>query len=88
MISTSFMGSIMSVGRGDDISVKRDDKSGNLNPGKHDRRDGKPLKLCPFYGFRVCNESCKYYACHGYCKIIAERIKKGYANEYLSSVLF
>lgn len=47
-----------------------------------------PIKLCPFNSFRICNETCKFYICHGRCKILAERIKKGYANEYLSSVLF
>ena len=79
----------MSLDEKADASVKRSgEELSNPNSGRRGHRDGKPLKLCPFQGFRVCNESCKYYVCHGYCKIIAERIKKGYANEYLSSVLF
>ncbi|MCS7139192.1 MAG: hypothetical protein N3F04_01835 [Candidatus Nezhaarchaeota archaeon] len=48
----------------------------------------KYIKLCPFQGFRICNNACKYYVCHGYHNVIEERIKKGYASKYLSSVLF
>ncbi len=71
--------------------VKKSDVKSNDpgdNPGRRAMRSDKPVKLCPFQGFRICDESCKFYVCHGYCKILAERIKKGYANEYLSSVLF
>ncbi|MHC1601118.1 MAG: hypothetical protein ACXQTB_02085 [Candidatus Nezhaarchaeales archaeon] len=79
----------MSLEREEKVSNKKSGEgSDNPNPGRRGHKDDKPLRLCPFQGFRVCDESCKYYVCHGYCKIIAERIKKGYANEYLSSVLF
>jgi hypothetical protein len=46
------------------------------------------IDLCPFQAFRICNDSCKYYICHGRPDVIRERISKGYANEYLKSVLF
>ncbi len=83
------MDSIMSLDEKGNVPVKRgSEELNNPSPGRRGHTDSKPLKLCPFQGFRVCDESCKYYVCHGYCKVIAERIKKGYANEYLSSVLF
>lgn len=59
------------------------------------RSSGKPeekhvndldVKLCPFQAFRICDDSCKYYICHGRPNVI--RVSKGYANEYLKSVLF
>ncbi len=55
---------------------------------KGDHTSNPSVKMCPFQDFRICNGPCKYYICHGRPYIIKERISKGYANEYLESVLF
>jgi hypothetical protein len=55
---------------------------------KRDHVDNKFVKMCPFQEFKICDGLCKYYICHGRPRVIEERMSKGYASEYLKSVLF
>lgn len=73
-----------------ETSIKPKDTSENRTrrtPNKP-KENNLGVKICPFQAFRICDNSCKYYICYGRPDVIKERISKGYASEYLKSVLF
>lgn len=70
--------------RGDEEAYKN-----KLKEKGDDRSNPKnQVKLCPFYGFKICDNACNFYICRGRLNVVEERIKKGYASKYFTSTLF